>query len=120
MKRYPSLFMAWSIVILLASLGAINAQPKPVGKPITVGILLLNKPFITEFAGPLDVYHHVPAGKIKVYIISDTDQELVTDEGMPFRANDTIDNAPKIDVLVVPRGWKSRRRFEKRPGDRMA
>ena len=35
---------------------------------------------------------------------SDTDQELVTYEGMPFRAHYTIDNAPKIDVLVVPSG----------------
>ena len=69
-----------------------------------VGILLLNKPFITEFSGPLDVYHHVPAEKIRVFIVSDTDQEQVTYEGMPFRANYTIENAPKIDVLVVPSG----------------
>ena len=53
---------------------------------------------------PLDVYHHVPAEKLKVFIISDTDQERVTYEGMPFRANYTIDNAPKLDVLVVPSG----------------
>jgi transcriptional regulator GlxA family with amidase domain len=69
-----------------------------------VGILLLNKPYITEFAGPLDVYHHVPPEKLKVFIISDTDQELVTYEGVPFRANYTLENAPKLDVLVVPSG----------------
>lgn len=67
-------------------------------KPITVGILLLDKPYITEFAGPLDVYHHVPTEKLKVFIISDTTQERVTYEGMPFRANYTIDNAPQLDV----------------------
>ncbi len=104
MKRYLSLSMACSLALLLASFGAASAQQQPAGKPITVGILLLNKPFITEFAGPLDVYHHVPSEKIKVWIISDTDQELVTYEGMPFRANYTIDNAPKLDVLVVPSG----------------
>jgi transcriptional regulator GlxA family with amidase domain len=103
-KRYLSLSMACSLALLLASFGAASAQQQPAGKPITVGILLLNKPFITEFAGPLDVYHHVPSEKIKVWIISDTDQELVTYEGMPFRANYTIDNAPKLDVLVVPSG----------------
>jgi transcriptional regulator GlxA family with amidase domain len=96
--------IAWSLALLLASVGAAGAQQQAAGEPITVGILLLNKPFITEFAGPLDVYHHVPAEKIKVFIVSDTDQELVTYEGMPFRANYTIDNAPKIDVLVVPSG----------------
>jgi transcriptional regulator GlxA family with amidase domain len=95
-----------SAICLLAALlaGAAGAQQKPDGGPIAVGILLLNKPFITEFAGPLDVYHHVPAEKIKVFIVSDTDKEQVTYEGMPFRANYTIDNAPKVDVLVVPSG----------------
>jgi transcriptional regulator GlxA family with amidase domain len=102
MKRYPLLSGTFVLAFLLAS--AVSAQQKPAGEPITVGILLLNKPYITEFAGPLDVYHHVPAEKLKVFIISDTDQELVTYEGMPFRANYTIDNAPKLDVLVVPSG----------------
>ena len=104
MRRYVSLSVAGLLVCLLASTEAALAQQKPAGEPLTVGILLLNKPYITEFAGPLDVYHHVPAEKLKVFIISDTEQELVTYEGMPFRANYTIDNAPKIDVLVVPSG----------------
>ena len=104
MKRYPLLSVASLLAFLLASAGVARAQQKPDGGPITVGILLLNKPYITEFAGPLDVYHHVPEEKLKVFIISDTDQELVTYEGMPFRANYTIENAPKLDVLVVPSG----------------
>jgi transcriptional regulator GlxA family with amidase domain len=103
-KRYPLLSVVCLIASFLAGAGAAGAQQKPDGRPITVGILLLNRPFITEFAGPLDVYHHVPAEKIKVFIVSDTDKEQVTYEGMPFRANYTIDNAPKVDVLVVPSG----------------
>src|SRR5918999_4252877 len=103
-KRCLLLSVACALMFLLACAGAVSAQQKLDGGPITVGILLLNKPFITEFAGPLDVYHHVPAEKIKVFIVSDTDKEQVTYEGMPFRANYTIDNAPKIDVLVVPSG----------------
>jgi transcriptional regulator GlxA family with amidase domain len=104
MKRYPLLSVVYVLAFLLASASAASAQQKLAGGPITVGILLLNKPYITEFAGPLDVYHHVPEEKLKVFIISDTDQELVTYEGMPFRANYTIENAPKLDVLVVPSG----------------
>ena len=104
MKRYSSLSLATLLAVLLASASAVRAQQKLEGGPIMVGILLLNKPYITEFAGPLDVYHHVPEEKLKVFIISDTDQELVTYEGMPFRANYTIENAPKLDVLVVPSG----------------
>lgn len=104
MTRYLSLAVACALTLILAVADSAGAQQKPEGRPITVGILLLNKPFITEFAGPLDVYHHVPAEKISVFIVSDTDKELVTYEGMPFRANYTIDTAPKIDVLVVPSG----------------
>lgn len=73
-------------------------------KPITVGILALDGPYITETAGALDVYHHVPADKIRVVLISDTASEMKTYEGMPFRAQHTIDNAPPLDVLVVPSG----------------
>jgi transcriptional regulator GlxA family with amidase domain len=103
-KRYLSLPVVCVIACLLAGAGAVSAQQPRAGEPITVGILLLNQPYITEFAGPLDVYHHVPAEKLKVFIISDSDKELVTYEGLPFRANYTIDNAPKLDVLVVPSG----------------
>ena len=95
MKRRLLLSVACFMAFALVSAGAAGAQQKPDGGPITVGILLLNKPFITEFAGPLDVYHHVSAEKIKVFIVSDTDKEQVTYEGMPFRANYTIDNVPK-------------------------
>src|SRR5258706_728992 len=103
-RRSLSLSVVGVVMCLLAGAVLLQAQQKPEEGPITVGILLLNKPYITEFAGPLDVYHHVPAEKLKVVIGSDTDQELVTYEGMPFRANYTIDNAPKLDVLVVPSG----------------
>jgi len=102
MPRYLSLSVACVIACLCA--GAAHAQPQPTGGPLTVGILLLHKPYITEFAGPLDVYHHVPAEKLTVVLISDTDQELVTYEGVPFRAHYTIENAPKLDILVVPSG----------------
>jgi transcriptional regulator GlxA family with amidase domain len=104
MRRYSSLSIACVIAFLLAGSNVARAQQKPEGEPVMVGILLLNKPYITEFAGPLDVYHHVPAEKLKVFIISDTEQELVTYEGLPFRAHYTVDNAPRLDVLVVPSG----------------
>jgi transcriptional regulator GlxA family with amidase domain len=105
MKRCVLFSFAGVLACLLTTISVISvARAQAADQPITVGILLLDKPYITEFAGPLDVYHHVPAEKLKVFIISDTDQERVTYEGMPFRANYTIDNAPKLDVLVVPSG----------------
>ncbi|HEY7490632.1 MAG TPA: hypothetical protein VIH59_05930 [Candidatus Tectomicrobia bacterium] len=73
MKRYLWLSVACAFAFLLAGVGVAGAQQQGAEGPITVGILLLNKPYITEFAGPLDVYHHVPAAKLKVFIVSDTD-----------------------------------------------
>ena len=104
MTRRLLLSMTWVMAFFLVGIRLAGAQQPPAGTPVMVGILLLNKPYITEFAGPLDVYHHVPADKLKVFIISDTDREQVTYEGMPFRANYTLENAPKLDVLVVPSG----------------
>src|SRR2546425_10702258 len=96
------LCVACVAALLLAS--PVGAQEKSGAAPITVAILLFNQPYITELAGPLDVYHHVPSERLRVFTVSDTERELVTYEGMPFRANYTIDNAPSIDVLVVPSG----------------
>lgn len=83
------------------------AAGAPPADVVDVGILLLDKPFVTEFAGPLDVYHHVAGDKVNVFTVSDTADELTTYEGMPFRTNYTIHNAPPIDVLVVPSGGGS-------------
>jgi transcriptional regulator GlxA family with amidase domain len=100
MKRH---YAAIAILGILA-LGWLPPARAQEQKVITVGILTLNGIYITETAGALDVYHHVPADKLRVVLISDTDQQLTTYEGMPFEANYTIDNAPKLDVLVVPSG----------------
>jgi len=96
------LYGACLAALLVAS--PAGAQEKSGATPITVAILLFNQPYITELAGPLDVYHHVPSERLRVFTVSDTERELVTYEGMPFRTNYTIDNAPKIDILVVPSG----------------
>jgi transcriptional regulator GlxA family with amidase domain len=100
MKRH---FAAIALITILA-LGSLSAARAQEQKQITVGILTLDGIYITETAGALDVYHHVPSDKLRVVLISDTDKQLKTYEGMPFQANYTIDNAPKLDVLVVPSG----------------
>jgi transcriptional regulator GlxA family with amidase domain len=94
------------LILCLISLSAIQAaeQAAANAKPIIVGILVFDKAYITEFAGPLDVYHHMPADKLKVVVISGTTKDLTTYEGLPFHAEYTIADAPKLDVLVVPSG----------------
>src|SRR5271154_7197186 len=100
MKRHYAAIALFSVLAFVWTPAA-RAQEQ---KQITVGILTLDGIYITETAGALDVYHHVSADKIRVVLISDTDKPQKTYEGMPFQANYTIDNAPKLDVLVVPSG----------------
>jgi len=100
MKKVAIASLLFGVLLFCQTASSVAQQ----SAPITVGILALDGPFITETAGALDVYHHVDPKLINVVLISDTDQEMKTYEGMPFRANYTIENAPKLDVLVVPSG----------------
>lgn len=103
--------MKTHLVIILTLLGftlSKAADQAPTNaKPIVVGILVFDKAYITEFAGPLDVYHHVSGDKLKAVIISGTKKDLTTFEGLHFRADYTVADAPKVDVLVVPSGAES-------------
>jgi hypothetical protein len=49
MKRYPLLSVTFGIVFLLASASAVSTQQKSAGEPLTVGILLLNKPYMALY-----------------------------------------------------------------------
>jgi transcriptional regulator GlxA family with amidase domain len=94
------------IVLTLLGLSALQAtgQTNTNANPIVVGILVFDKAYITEFAGPLDVYHHVADGKVRVVLISGTKKDLTTYEGLRIHTDYTVADAPKIDVLVVPSG----------------
>jgi transcriptional regulator GlxA family with amidase domain len=94
------LFALVSVTLVASSQAQEKAAPQ--AQKLRVGILTLDGSYITEFSGPLDVFHHVSPDKVEVFTISDTDKEMKSYEGMPFRANYTIQNAPKMDVLVVP------------------
>ena len=93
-----------SLVILAVAtlIATLSGHAQQSGGKVRVGILTLDGSYITEFSGPLDVFHHVSPDKIEVFMISDTDKEMRSFEGMPFRAHYTLQNAPKMDVLVVP------------------
>jgi transcriptional regulator GlxA family with amidase domain len=103
--RFRFATVALAAGLLVAGIAIFAAiQSRPQARPINVGILILEGAYVTEFAGPLDVYHHVPAEKLKVFLVSDTAKEIRSYEGMAFRADYTVDNAPPVDVLVVPSG----------------
>ena len=88
----------------LLDLPAAEGRELEAGPVVVVGILVFDRAYITEFAGPLDVYHHVADGKVKVVLISGTKKDITTYEGLRIHTDYTVGNAPKIDILVVPSG----------------
>jgi hypothetical protein len=66
MKRSLLVVIVASVLVAAA---VARADEKSQGRPINVAILLFNQPFITELAGPLDVYHHMPAERLKVFTV---------------------------------------------------
>jgi transcriptional regulator GlxA family with amidase domain len=70
-----------------------------------VGIFMPKRLFITEATAPYDVYKH--SKKFNVFLIAETMEPLQTYEGAKLVPDYTIDNAPKIDVLVIPSGEHS-------------
>jgi hypothetical protein len=92
------------IVLTLLGLSAMNGagQTTTNANPIVVGILVFDKAYITEFAGPLDVYHHVSDGKMKVVIISGTKKDLTTYEGLSFHADYTVGRCGGAHRLCLP------------------
>ncbi len=92
------------VSVLAVCVAAVPALAEEPARPVTVGILLFNQPYITELAGPLDVYHHVDRSKLHLLIIAPSQEERITYEGMFFRPNTTIDQVSHLDVLVIPSG----------------
>ncbi|WP_432408163.1 DJ-1/PfpI family protein [Wukongibacter sp. M2B1] len=74
---------------------------------INIGILVFQKIEELDFIGPFEVLSYV--NKIKsestnVWLVSDEEQIVQGYNGLRFFADYTIDNCPKLDVLVVPGG----------------
>jgi transcriptional regulator GlxA family with amidase domain len=71
-----------------------------------VGILIFDGLFITEFSAPFDTYKHA-GDKMNVFTVAPAPGMICTYEGVCIEPDFTIDNAPKIDILVVPSGLQS-------------
>jgi transcriptional regulator GlxA family with amidase domain len=71
-----------------------------------VGILIFDGLFITEFSAPFDTYKHT-GDKMNVFTVAPAKGFIKTYEGVVIEPDYTIENAPRIDVLVVPSGLGS-------------
>ena len=81
-----------------------SPENRPTGK-LNVGFLAINGVYNSELMAPYDIFQHTifhtdPA--METFIVSPTLDPIVTFEGITIAPHYSFENAPNIDVLVVP------------------
>ena len=95
--------------MILAGLCACQATPSETETPadarLTVGFVLVDGVFNTELTAPYDIFqhtvYHVDPG-MRVFCVAPSLEPVRTFEGLRLLPDYSFDNAPAIDVLVVP------------------
>lgn len=81
---------------------------KPENSPkrvLNVGFLAINGVYNSELMAPYDIFQHTifhTDPGMKTFIVSPTEEPIVTFEGITVTPHYSFDNAPDIDILVVP------------------
>jgi len=77
----------------------------PADRPLAVGFLQVNGVYNSELMAPWDVFHHTvfhTKPGMKVFAVSPDGAPVDTFEGLRIEAHYGFDDAPPIDILVVP------------------
>ncbi len=81
------------------------AAPLPGGQALRAGFLVVNGVYNTELMAPYDVFQHTkfhsPPG-IEVFTVSPDGRPVTTFEGLRITPTHSFQNAPPMDILVVP------------------
>lgn len=88
-----------------------TAEAGPDGEePLQVAFLLVDGVYNTELTAPFDVFHHTIFRRrpgMRVFTVAPHAGPVVTFEGLRILPDHTFEDAPPIDVLVVPSGEHS-------------
>ncbi len=83
-----------------------------------VGILLFENIEVLDFCGPFEVFSVTRLNEEKrreelspfnVFLVAETREPVVTTGGMKVLPQHDLDDCPRLDVLVVPGGWGTRK-----------
>ena len=86
-------------------------------QPKRVGILVFNKVEVLDFCGPFEVFsvtrldearRREDPSPFEVVLIAESLEMVVATGGLKVQPDYTIDNVPRLDILVVPGGWGTR------------
>lgn len=83
-----------------------------------VGILLFENIEVLDFCGPFEVFsvtrlhedhRRDELSPFNVFLVAETKEPVVTSGGMKVLPGYDLDDCPRVDVLVVPGGWGTRK-----------
>ncbi|HEX6902459.1 MAG TPA: DJ-1/PfpI family protein [Thermoanaerobaculia bacterium] len=81
------------------------AAPLPAGEALRAGFLVVNGVYNTELMAPYDVFQHTKFHSrpgIEVFTVSPDGRPVTTFEGIRITPTYSFQNAPPMDILVVP------------------
>jgi len=74
-------------------------------RPLNVGFLLIDRVYNTELTAPFDILQHTifhTQPGMRTFTVSPTRDVVTTFEGLKLIPDHTFEDAPPIDVLIVP------------------
>jgi transcriptional regulator GlxA family with amidase domain len=86
-----------------------------------VGIVLFDDVEVLDFCGPFEVFSATRLSEEKrredpspfeVLLVAEKNTQVVTTGGMKVLPDHTFENCPKLDILVVPGGWGTRKELD--------
>jgi transcriptional regulator GlxA family with amidase domain len=86
-----------------------------------VGILIFDDVEVLDFCGPFEVFSVARLDEAKrreelspfeVVLVAERDSPVVASGGLRVLPDHTLDNCPRLDLLVVPGGWGTRREIK--------
>ena len=101
-------FIPVCLLLVFAACASRASRSEPNWRPErewNVGFLIVDGVYNTELTAPLDVFHHTvfhTERGMRVFTVAPTDQPVTTFEGLRLLPDHTFEDAPAIDVLVVP------------------
>lgn len=110
--RSPRLLVVILIVAAIAassvSLRGVDQPAKPAPKARNLAIFVFEGVQIIDYTAPWEVFGHVYLGDhqpaFEIYSVAQKAGPITTSMGMSVNPKYTFENAPKIDVLVLPGG----------------
>ncbi len=86
-----------------------------------VGIIIFPEVEVLDFCGPYEVFTVVRLNEerrreepspFEVLLVAESEEAVRTAAGMRVLPDCTFDTCPRLDILVVPGGWGTRRQIE--------